>query len=483
MDALNSVKQIKYGLDLNSSVDVTNIVIKKCRASPLSKVNIANLYPNALFGDKFPNRKKLLIILLTNGATDTIGETHGRLLISAECHFIYDAKLLCLCLVKHTSNPDSLLGKGIRDTTVMVQPKTIHIYLITHALGVTGAPRVMYGIYDTLAEAGYKVTMIVPRKGVTPPYPKDMPPFEICEIKHIGSKIRRECSTSSLKPVVFCNSLITGKYVQQLVNKDIIIYWIIHESKNWFRKTVKRYRFLIQSVNGMIYVCRDSAKSYSVLRQKAKYVIYNGLDLIKFDEAIKQSSIQQVPDSWFSLLGIQHNGVNDKPLIITMIGIISPNKNQSGFIKDVFNPFLIKYPNTRLLLLGRGELSTANILTSALDKIILKGEVVNVVPYIMISDIVVCYSEFEVLPLNLIESMYCEKPVVSKNIGGISEIVTHGHDGFLIQNKDEMFSYLELLTNPDLRNRIGKAAREKVICKFDAKKNNQAYLEIIKSLS
>ena len=62
-------------------------------------------------------------------------------------------------------------------------------------------------------------------------------------------------------------------------------------------------------------------------------------------------------------------------------------------------------------------------------------------------DFIVSYSLNEVFPLNIMEAFYCEKPVVSTNVGGISELITNGKTGFIFQKDDSQscIKYLRLL--------------------------------------
>ena len=62
------------------------------------------------------------------------------------------------------------------------------------------------------------------------------------------------------------------------------------------------------------------------------------------------------------------------------------------------------------------------------------------------------------------------KPVIGTKIGGIPEVIDHEINGFLCENENpEDFSnkLLILLTNHDLRIRMGKSGRKKAMEHFD----------------
>jgi glycosyltransferase involved in cell wall biosynthesis len=58
-------------------------------------------------------------------------------------------------------------------------------------------------------------------------------------------------------------------------------------------------------------------------------------------------------------------------------------------------------------------------------------------------------------------------PVVARRLGSNSEIITHGVNGFLVESNDEWYDCLRaLVTNRDLRRRMGEAARETIVTRY-----------------
>ena len=56
------------------------------------------------------------------------------------------------------------------------------------------------------------------------------------------------------------------------------------------------------------------------------------------------------------------------------------------------------------------------------------------------ADMFVLPSNYEGLPMVLIEAMRAGLPVVASNVGGVSEIVRNGENGFALENKAEAFA-------------------------------------------
>ncbi len=81
------------------------------------------------------------------------------------------------------------------------------------------------------------------------------------------------------------------------------------------------------------------------------------------------------------------------------------------------------------------------------------------------------------IPNVLVEAMAAGLPVVSTNISGIPELIEHGVSGWLVPPKDAPAladAIATLLAAPELRQRLGQAAREKVCRLFDAEANVRA---------
>lgn len=78
-------------------------------------------------------------------------------------------------------------------------------------------------------------------------------------------------------------------------------------------------------------------------------------------------------------------------------------------------------------------------------------------------------SEHEGFPVVNLEAMASGKPVVSTHIPAVEEQIVHEEDGLLIDvgDVDALATALErLATDPDLRQGVGEAAREKAVAEF-----------------
>ena len=80
----------------------------------------------------------------------------------------------------------------------------------------------------------------------------------------------------------------------------------------------------------------------------------------------------------------------------------------------------------------------------------------------------------EGIPVVLMEAMSMEIPCVTTRITGIPELIRDGVDGLLVAPSDAQGladALIKLMDNPELRKRMGKEARQRIIDKYNLEKN------------
>ncbi len=87
------------------------------------------------------------------------------------------------------------------------------------------------------------------------------------------------------------------------------------------------------------------------------------------------------------------------------------------------------------------------------------------------ADVFLMASVFENLPFAVMEAMACETPVVAVNTGGIPEMITHGKDGFLLDERsaDEMAKGLQWAISHKHWSYVKQAARVTVLSRYAQK--------------
>ncbi|MEC7864632.1 MAG: glycosyltransferase family 4 protein [Pseudomonadota bacterium] len=85
--------------------------------------------------------------------------------------------------------------------------------------------------------------------------------------------------------------------------------------------------------------------------------------------------------------------------------------------------------------------------------------------------------------LKVLQYMSIGIPSVATNYGTACDIITHGETGFLVSEKAQWISVLKnLINNPELRDTIGKNARERTVKKYSLEQIQSKYLKVLNSL-
>jgi colanic acid/amylovoran biosynthesis glycosyltransferase len=101
------------------------------------------------------------------------------------------------------------------------------------------------------------------------------------------------------------------------------------------------------------------------------------------------------------------------------------------------------------------------------------------------SDVLLHASVTEGIPNAILEAMACGLPVVASDCGGVPEAITDGVEGFLAAPRDPEHlaeALARLWANPDLRERMGKAGREKFLSDFTLEHEHRAFVEMYREV-
>ena len=94
----------------------------------------------------------------------------------------------------------------------------------------------------------------------------------------------------------------------------------------------------------------------------------------------------------------------------------------------------------------------------------------NDVPAILAdSDVKVLSSRWEGLPGAIMEAMASKLPVVATKVGGVPELIVHGHNGLLVESEDPgafAQALRVILADGALRKQMGQAGYERIIADF-----------------
>ncbi|HEX2531234.1 MAG TPA: glycosyltransferase family 4 protein [Burkholderiaceae bacterium] len=157
-----------------------------------------------------------------------------------------------------------------------------------------------------------------------------------------------------------------------------------------------------------------------------------------------------------------------EPATILFLGRLGKRKGTYDLLAAVAG-LTGRYPNLKLLLGGDGKLERVKEEAESLGI----GSHVEILGWVSGEDksellkrasIYVLPSYAEGLPMSVLEAMACGLPIVSTPVGGIPEVVTDGVEGYLVPPGDvaALVGALDrLLSDGDLRRRMGEAARHR----------------------
>lgn len=101
------------------------------------------------------------------------------------------------------------------------------------------------------------------------------------------------------------------------------------------------------------------------------------------------------------------------------------------------------------------------------------------------SDVFVLPSRGEAFGIAAVEASACGLPVLASTSGGLTDIVAHGETGYTFDpgDSDTLARRLrELLDSPDVRRRLGAAARRRAVERFDSNANGARLIAAVRDV-
>jgi glycosyltransferase involved in cell wall biosynthesis len=198
--------------------------------------------------------------------------------------------------------------------------------------------------------------------------------------------------------------------------------------------------------------------------------IGNGVDLLRFDPDRLRGQRDAVRQSL---------GINPQDLVVSVVGRLVREKGYLELV-DAFAKVVGRFPDTHLVIVGSALESAHDDVSvevgRAVDRPGLAGRVHLLAPGTPVEDVLVASDVYtlpshrEGLPRSILEAMAMGLPVVTTNIRGSREVVTHGATGTLVEvgDVDELAAALvDLLGDPGRRQAYGQQAQAIARREFD----------------
>ena len=169
-----------------------------------------------------------------------------------------------------------------------------------------------------------------------------------------------------------------------------------------------------------------------------------------------------------------HSGFRPKKANLIMVARNDPQKDYPTLFKSLRTASFDK-----AFLIGRGTddidfINKARNLMpdSVFSKIEFLGIRNDIEKLLEKASFFVLATNFEGLPISIIEAMSKSLPIVASNVGGISELVTDHFNGFLINrgDSDSLSRHISLLSNDlSLRHKLGQRSMDRYELLFTSK--------------
>lgn len=181
-------------------------------------------------------------------------------------------------------------------------------------------------------------------------------------------------------------------------------------------------------------------------------------------------------------------GIAPDDFALAIVARLSPQKAHHVLFQ-AFATFCSAQPNGRLVVVGDGErdaeLRRLAVHLGISDRVLFTGVRRDVAALLPAFDLTCLSSVHEAAPIAVIESMAAGVPVVATACGALPDMIDDWQEGVLIPVGDaaRFAEVLEVLaTDPDLRTRMGAAARRRAERDFDIQGTARRYASLLREL-
>ena len=303
--------------------------------------------------------------------------------------------------------------------------------------GLAGAEIMCENLTYELTKMGHSVTVIsmydyhssitsrLEKEGIDVRYLDKKPGLDLSMVRKI-KKILKETKADVVHTHRYCAQYAVPAAILAGVKHRVHTIHNIAQKENG-RLARKLNRFFFKHCHvipvALSELIRDSVvKEYRIDKDKI-HVVFNGIDLSRC-----------LPKDDYTIKDV---------FKILHIGRFSTQKNHIGLLK-AFQLFHDKYSDSELWLIGDGE--KKNEIEQYVQDNNLENNVKflglqeNVYEYLHNADVFALPSNYEGVPMTLIEAMGTGLPIVATNVGGIPDMLTNGVDALIVKNDSSIIN-------------------------------------------
>lgn len=247
---------------------------------------------------------------------------------------------------------------------------------------------------------------------------------------------------------------------------------IVHVHVKWSSAYSRAARWGVHSADAVFSISRYVTSTVVDMGRSPDqvYTVLNAIDTTRWDPALDGASLRQE-------LGIPR----DAPLLASVSRLFEW-KGQRELLK-AFAQVRAERSDLRLLIVGYDasghdqsysrELRELAAQLKVSDHVVFTGQRSDIPRVMAACDVFTLPSFEEPFGLVFLEAMAMAKPVVAVNNGGTPEVVEHGRSGLLSPPWDISAlatNIATLVRDPELRARLGRHGRERVVEYFNAER-------------
>jgi glycosyltransferase involved in cell wall biosynthesis len=356
------------------------------------------------------------------------------------------------------------------------------ILFVTTNLDKGGAEEITLTYARQLDRSRFTVTVVCLHGGVISEEIGAIPGVSVIEVRtrsRIGRFLRILGIARRVKADVIHNqacwygllvgALVRARRVETIQN---LYQWL-----NWHERL--RYGLYLRLADRIIAVSAAvsdfTREFFPFVPASRMLVIFNSIDVSRFHRSRGEEDIRE-----YGLEG---------RMVIGFLGRLTEQKGLPYLLSAAAEIGRL-YPEVLFMIVGDGDLGPQlreQAGRERLTNVVFAGYQRDVPRFLSLFDVFVLPSLWEGLPVAVVEAMAAGKPVVATRVGGTPEAVVDGTTGYIVEPRSvpQLVGRLgDLIRNPELRRRLGRAGRERVMEYFSAstmvKRTEELYLDLVK---
>ena len=270
--------------------------------------------------------------------------------------------------------------------------------------------------------------------------------------------------------------LIVSSYMQTKAQRIDTMHNIsidsFRSSRGWLIGSYMHFRYIyrLQKIEQRVGISKTVSNYYeSILKDRKKYTIYNGIDTKQFTTTCSKSELKQ------------KLGISEYKTVFVVVGHLSALKDPEIVIK-AYTSLIDKRQllDSCLIFCGDGALiKKCKLMAHDYPMVKFTGFISNVNEYLQVADFSICASHSEGFGQNYIEALMCGCVVLSSKIPVFLEFSSYYPElkklQFNVSNQKE----LAIAINNAVSNNINiDKIREDAIDRFSAVKMSRNYMQL-----